>query len=146
MVAQAITRFTEKYRFLSNFYPCKVKYENILYPSSEHAYQAAKCEHPKDKRRIAHLDSAGEAKQYGRRVAMIKDFEKRKAAIMKKVVLAKFTQNKDLAEKLVATYPAKLEEGNNWGDTTWGTVNGVGHNLLGLILMDVRKELRSSHV
>ena len=66
--------------------------------------------------------------------------------ITREITVTEGISVKDLAEKLVATYPAKLEEGNNWGDTTWGTVNGVGHNLLGLILMDVRKELRSSHV
>ena len=39
-------------------------------------------------------------------------------------------------------YDEHLEEGNTWGDTTWGTVNGIGENRLGRILMKVRKELQ----
>ena len=36
-----ITRFHEEYRFLSNFYPVKVEYDGVQYPTVEHAYQAA---------------------------------------------------------------------------------------------------------
>lgn len=35
----------------------------------------------------------------------------------------------------------RLEEGNTWGDRTWGTVDGVGQNLLGHVLMTVRSVL-----
>lgn len=37
-----------------------------------------------------------------------------------------------------------LEEGNTWGDTIWGTVDGVGENRLGKILMRVRDELNET--
>lgn len=37
-----IKSFTGKYSFLSNFYPCKVLFEGVRYPSVEHAFQAAK--------------------------------------------------------------------------------------------------------
>ena len=37
-----ITRFHGEYRFLSNFYPVKVEYDGVQYPTVEHAYQAAK--------------------------------------------------------------------------------------------------------
>ena len=142
MGASAIKRFTAEYRFLSNFYSCKVKYEGIMYPSAEHAYQAAKCLHPKDRRLIAKLRTAGEAKRKGHQVTMTKDFENHKLTVMRNVVLAKFMQNQELGEALISTYPAGLEEGNAWGDKIWGTVDGVGKNLLGKILMDVRRILR----
>ena len=61
---------------------------------------------------------------------------------MYEIVLAKFTQNPDLKEKLLATGDEHLEEGNTWGDTTWGTVNGIGENRLGIILMKVRRNCR----
>ena len=32
----------------------------------------------------------------------------------------------------------ELEEGNNWGDKYWGTVEGEGKNMLGKLLMKVR--------
>ena len=63
---------------------------------------------------------------------------------MYEIVLAKFTQNPDLKEKLLATGDESLEEGNTWGDTIWGTVDGVGENRLGKILMRVRDELNEA--
>mgnify|MGYP000020466553 CR=1 FL=1 len=37
-----INSFTGKYRFLSNFYPCTLKWMEKKWPTVEHAYQAAK--------------------------------------------------------------------------------------------------------
>ena len=62
---------------------------------------------------------------------------------MEEIVRAKFTQNIELADKLLATGDAYLEEGNTWGDRIWGTVNGSGANRLGFILMQVRAEIKS---
>ena len=63
---------------------------------------------------------------------------------MYEIVLAKFTQNPDLKEELLATGDEHLEEGNTWGDAIWGTVDGVGENRLGKILMRVRDELNET--
>ena len=51
-------------------------------------------------------------------------------------------QNAELRIKLLETGNEHLEEGNTWGDRIWGTVNGVGQNRLGKILMRVREELK----
>ena len=37
-----IESFHDEYRFLSNFWPVLIDYEGIVYPTSEHAFQAAK--------------------------------------------------------------------------------------------------------
>lgn len=37
-----IDKFDGEYDFLSNFYPCDIKFEGLLYNSNEAAYQAAK--------------------------------------------------------------------------------------------------------
>ena len=55
-------------------------------------------------------------------------------------------QHYDLAQKLIATGNAYLEEGNQWGDKFWGTVNGTGENMLGKILMKERDILRKSEL
>ena len=57
---------------------------------------------------------------------------------MSQVVRHKFTQHPELVKLLLATGDAELIEENNWGDKVWGTVNGVGQNQLGKILMDER--------
>jgi hypothetical protein len=64
---------------------------------------------------------------------------------MGEIVRAKFEQNPNLAEKLLSTQDAYLEEGNTWGDRTWGTVNGAGANHLGRILMEIRNEMYNAN-
>ena len=39
-----IRGFFGPYRWLSNFHPCRVWFEGTWYPSSENAFQAAKCD------------------------------------------------------------------------------------------------------
>ena len=61
---------------------------------------------------------------------------------MRAVVWAKFSQNPELAKKLLATRDRYLEETNWWGDKTWGVYRGEGQNLLGKIIMDTRARLK----
>ena len=42
MTTAKIGEFDGKFRFLSNFYPSPIFYDGILYPTVEHAFQAAK--------------------------------------------------------------------------------------------------------
>jgi len=60
---------------------------------------------------------------------------------MRAVIWAKFSQNPELAKKLVATGDRYLEETNWWGDKIWGVYRGEGQNLLGKIIMDARARL-----
>lgn len=136
-----INKFRGKYFFLSNFYEAKVELDGLTYQNNEAAFQAQKCLDDAGKRQFTDLDPRA-AKRKGRSVKMRSDWESGKRDLMKDVVLAKFSQNPDLKEKLIATGDAHLEEGNTWGDRTWGTVDGVGKNWLGKILMEVREELR----
>lgn len=83
------------------------------------------------------------AKREGKKVALRKDWENVKLNIMEEVVRAKFSQNAELKEKLLATGAMELMEGNNWHDTFWG-VNAKtleGDNHLEQILMKIRAEL-----
>lgn len=137
----AITSFRNNYDFLSNFYAAPVTYEGITYPNVETAFQAQKTLDPAVRRTFVNV-SPGEAKRMGRRVVLRPDWETVKDGIMLDLLRQKFTQNPDLEAKLQLTGHAHLEEGNTWGDRYWGTVNGVGKNMLGLLLMQVRGELR----
>lgn len=138
-----IDYFDGKNRFLSNFYGAEVEYEGITYKNSEAAFQAAKCADESMRVKFADLNPS-EAKSKGRRIDLRHDWEDVKFDVMYAIVKAKFTQNKELSRKLVETGDAYLEEGNTWGDKTWGTVNGEGQNNLGKILMRVREELKEN--
>ncbi len=153
MEKEKIIKFKGKYAFLSNFYRCKVEYEGLTYPSAENAYQAAKTA-PFRREQFTKI-SPKEAKKLGKKVPLLggaSSWESRKLKVMEEVVRAKFKQNPQLAEKLLETKDAILIEGTTWGDEFWG-VNlkkpdpnspwgYKGKNLLGQILMKIRKELR----
>ena len=112
-----INSFHNEYFFLSNFYEVPVKYRGITYRSSEAAFQAQKCKNPRDKIAFTKLNPS-EAKHKGRSIQLEISWERVKVSIMKEIVQAKFEQNKDIAQKLIATGDAFLEEGNDWGDRT----------------------------
>ena len=137
---EKIDNFRNEYAFLSNFYDAPVIYDGISYRNSESAFQAQKCANKEERIQFANLNPS-EAKHLGRRIPLRKDWESVKLTIMKDIVRAKFLQNPELLEQLLETGDAYLEEGNDWGDRTWGTVNGQGRNLLGFTLMELRDEL-----
>jgi predicted NAD-dependent protein-ADP-ribosyltransferase YbiA (DUF1768 family) len=65
---------------------------------------------------------------------------------MRAVLRAKFTQHADLRELLLSTGNMRLVEvgrTNNAVNRTWGEVNGKGKNMLGVLLMELRAELRN---
>jgi ribA/ribD-fused uncharacterized protein len=137
-----IDSFSGKYRFLSNFYPCWVKFKGDDYPSVEHAYQAAKT--LDEQLRLMFQEpvmTAGEAKKAGRRLKVREDWEKVKRGVMSIILREKFKQPK-FKELLLATGDEELVEGNWWGDTYWGVCNSRGENHLGKLLMEIRDELR----
>lgn len=135
-----IDRFSGKYFFLSNFFESEMFFEGIPFLSAESAFQAQKCAISSEKIKFSNLGPSM-AKKLGRAIALRKDWESVKCDIMYRVVREKFSQNKHLLSLLKETKDIPLEEGNTWNDKFWGTVNGVGENNLGLILMRVRSEL-----
>lgn len=140
----SILTFFGNYRFLSNFYPAEFVWDRIIWPSSEHAYVAAKTLDREERLKISRMEGKGVIKRYGRQIDLRPDWEEVKYDIMLEIVRAKFSQNPDLKEKLLATGNAHLEEGNHWKDRIWGVCppgSGNGKNYLGKILMQVREEL-----
>jgi len=64
---------------------------------------------------------------------------------MRQVLRAKFTQHEDLKQLLLSTGEARLVEAGKIGNAvnrTWGEVNGKGLNMFGILLMELRAELR----
>lgn len=146
--SRTISSFTGKYKFLRTDYPCMVELDGLLYPSAEHAFQAAKTLDDNHRRNFQVMNGADTARYFGRRVKLRDDWEDVKVDIMERIMLDKFTRSDpfpsqaELRCKLLDTGDARIEYANKRGDMFWGTVNGEGDNVLGKILMDVREKLR----
>lgn len=144
---EEIDFFREEYDFLSNFYPTKVRFEDITYYNAEAAYQAQKCAAQADRLKFALL-SPDEAKRLGQNVEVRSDWDEVKLDIMERVVHAKFAQNPSLARDLLDTGDRMLKEGNHWRDLYWGVdlKTGEGENHLGKILMALRGAFRQNGI
>ena len=140
-----INKFRGEYAFLSNFAPCKVVYNGRTYRTVEHAFQAAKSLDVSEQKIFLFVGEPSEAKKWGRQIHLRPDWEQVKEGIMKDLLKQKFN-NLNYKEKLLATDNSTLIEGNNHKDTYWGVCNGVGKNRLGILLMEVREELRKEVV
>lgn len=138
----AVTSFTGDHAFLSNFHPSTILIEGLLYPTVEHAFQAMKVTDMEQRATIAAAPTPSKAKYMGRSVALRPNWENIKVRVMLDCLRAKFACHPHLSAMLALTAEDHLEEGNDWGDRYWGTVNGQGQNMLGVLLMRVREERR----
>lgn len=141
MSANEIARFNGLYKFLSNFSPCDIYFEGNYYPTTEHAYQAAKTSNPVQRDRIRRALTPGLAKSYGGAVFLRPGWKGMRLAVMEELLRQKFKPGTELAKKLLETGDATLIEGNSHGDRFWGVCKGKGLNNLGRLLMKIRSEL-----
>lgn len=107
---KVILRFKGDNSFLSNAFNCKFSWRGVRYRNAEAAFKAAE-------------SSDGKSLE-----------------IMESILRAKFEDNPHLMKKLVETGNAILINGNNKGETYWGTdlYSWKGDNNLGKILMKIR--------
>lgn len=137
---EPIKQFKGDYGFLSNFYEVDIQHGGREFPTVEHAYQAAKTHDPQMRMVIQGADTPALAKKMGRDVELRPNWNRIKVQIMEDLLEKKF-EKPELREKLIKTYPARLLEGNDWGDDFWGVTEngeGQGRNQLGKLLMQIR--------
>lgn len=139
---EKITKFRGGYFFLSNFYQVRVPLDGMVFPTVEHAYQAAKSLNYHDRVRVRNAVTPGKAKRLGRGLKLREDWDEVKLQIMEDLLRYKFRFGSELADRLVATGGAKIVEENDWGDEFWGVCRGKGDNHLGKLLMEIRDDLR----
>lgn len=137
--------------FLSNFWPATVMHGGIVFPTVENFYQAMKVDKTDmNTRRQFQSISPAEAKKKGKQIQKRKDWTNNMALeVMLYGLRAKFAEGSELAEKLLATGEQELIETNYWHDTFWGKCTctnhaGNGENKLGILLMQVREELKNN--
>lgn len=142
-----ITDFRGEYRWLSNFEPSPIqKYSVqdrriIIYPTVEHAFQCYKTEDTIERDWVLSSKTPAIARKRGQKVTLNENWDRIRYTVMYTLVTEKFKQNLELKDRLVATEDIYLIEGNTWGDTHWGVCNGRGKNMLGHILMNVRRHM-----
>jgi ribA/ribD-fused uncharacterized protein len=113
----------------------------LVYPTVEHAFQAAKTLDPTGREMIRRATSPKQAKALGYKVKLRPDWESVKLNVMEQCLREKFKPGTQLSQELLATGSRELVEGNTWNDTFWGVCRGQGKNHLGRLLMKIRKEL-----
>ena len=144
-----ISVFDGQYMFLSNFYNASCTFEGKIYPTVEHAFQAAKTLIPEEREEIRKAETPGKAKRMGRAVTLRPDWEEVKTDVMRECLRSKF-RFAPLAIDLINTGDEELVEGNTWHDNCWGNctceqcANKPGENRLGKLLMEIREELRQA--
>ena len=143
MLPEIIDRFTKEagYEFLSNFYRSTVRYDGVLYPTVEHAYQASKTNDPALREIIRKSPGPMEAKKLGKGLQLHPNWNEVRIDIMRKLIKEKF-DNPFLGHLLLKTGDAKLVMNNLFNDKFWGVYKGQGENWLGKILMETREQLR----
>ncbi len=138
-----IEQFQGEYRWLSNFYPVRIKYGTLTFPSVEHFYVAMKTKDVVTRTNIAAMDehSAKEVKRLGKKLGR-PDWDTLKLSVMAFGLRQKFNQE-PFKSKLKATDNMIIEEGNTWNDTFWGVDHHTrkGENNLGKLIMKIRAEL-----
>ena len=142
-MTQGVFGFFGPFRFLSNFHLVEVEFDGLVFPSTEHAYQAAKSLDPEVRQVFAtEVATPRDARKLGQQIPLTDDWHTtRKFDVMLELTRKKFA-NDPLKRWLLATGDMYLEETNAWGDVCWGVCKGVGENRLGKILMQVRGELK----
>jgi ribA/ribD-fused uncharacterized protein len=129
----------------SNFAHFPIRLKGRTWPTTEHYFQAQKFAGTDDAHAEA-IRKAGSpmlAARMGRdrKKKLRRDWESVKVSVMREALLAKFEQHPQLRDLLLSTADAKLveqtERDDYWGDGG----NGSGRNMLGQLLMGVRRRL-----
>jgi len=137
--------FTRPYYMLSNFAAFVVEWRGLPWPTSEHAYQAAKFDDAnlREKIRLAHSPQEAYDIAHSNEKKVREVWNDEKVSIMEEIVRAKLMQHPLIQKKLLEMSNQPIVEDSPtdsfWG---WGS-NKNGKNHLGKIWMKLRKELQT---
>lgn len=128
----------------SNFYPITINVDLKNYKSVEHFYQSKKFEGTKWEEHIRNQNKPFEAAREGRRDDLLlrEDWKEVKLLVMRRALVAKFKKIDRFKNLLLSTDNIELVEYSK-KDYFWGrNEDGIGYNMLGKLLMELREEIR----
>ena len=144
-------RSNEKpYGVFSNLFRRAIAFEGVEFPTAEHAYQAGKARKEAVRKWILSAPTPSLVAMAAHGLYtwdIVPNWSKIKFDRMREVLRAKYTQHEDLRTLLLSTGEARLVEScrtDNPVNRTWGEVKGKGLNMLGVLLMEIRTELRQA--
>lgn len=138
-------RIQEPYGEFSNFSPHPVRLKDLIWPTTEHYFQAQKFPGTEHEEQIRLTASPMIAARLGRirSKPLREDWEQVKEDVMREALRAKFTQHPALRELLLSTGSRHLIE-HTTNDRYWGDGgDGTGRNRLGELLVELRASLAS---
>jgi ribA/ribD-fused uncharacterized protein len=122
----------------------QVEYERVVFPTSEHAFQAMKFkkENTDIFGKIKNASSAHDAQKISIENNNIVDSDWDEISTMKKILRNKINQHPYALKKLLQSGNREIIE-DSWRDAKWGWgENKNGKNLLGNIWMELRDEFK----
>ena len=136
-----IIEFRGEFSWLSNFFPIKIEYDGIVYPSVENAYQAGKLINKKDRELFIDITPA-KAKRLWRNYQTYNLTEEFRLNLMYQLLSIKFNQE-PFKTQLINTGDCYIQEGNRFGDMFFGYClkTNQGKNMLGHLIMQIRMDL-----
>ena len=140
----------QPYGVFSNLYRREFVFEGETYPTAEHAYQAGKARKPQVREWLMNAPSPSLLAMAAHGLYywdIAPGWSTTKFDRMKRVLHAKFSAFDDLRELLLSTGERRLVETATTDSPVnrlWGEVKGQGKNMLGVLLMEVRDELRKA--
>lgn len=140
----SIKFYTPEFYVFNNFSPHAIEFRGKLYPTSEHAYQAAKCTDPGGREEIRNARSPLLAKKLANdtyKAAKDPDWRNRKVAVLEEILRAKLAQHPEAQEALRRSGREDIVE-DSPTDYFWGEgADGSGQNMLGKLWMKLRDEM-----
>lgn len=135
--------YTPEFYVLNNFSAHAIEFRGLLYPTSEHAYQAAKCGDPQGREEIRHARSPLQAKVLANetyKAARDPDWASKKVTVLEEILRAKIAQHPEAKEALQKSGREEIVE-DSPTDYFWGEgADGSGQNMLGKLWMKLRDE------
>lgn len=142
-----INFYTPNFFVFNNFSAHAIEYQGEFYPTSEHAYQAAKCIDPNGRKAIRDARSPLQAKTLSNenyKSARDPDWDQKKVAVLEEILRVKLAQHPEAQEALRASGHEDIVE-DSPTDYFWGEgADGSGLNMLGKLWMKLRREFDMS--